>query len=286
MDKFVKVLDMHQHIMFGDAAYAMNKVRQEKLRRPQEEPLEEDIQKLRSHIVNKITQLSSDDQTLTNQHKYIELRDCVLSRLILYNARRGGEPSRLFIEEWIDADKSNWLNKKHMEKLDPIDKALASELKIAYQTGKGKHLVPVLFPRDTHTAVRKLADKNLRQQVGIAEENQYLLPSTNESSDHTSGWYSVYSVCIKVELKAPENITSTRNRHRVSTEFAMMDVPVSEREYLFKHLGHSEDTNQHIYQAPLAVRELTVVGRRQQPLIKVSTTGLSTKLPSREHFGH
>ena len=162
----------------------------------------------------------------------------------------------------------SWLNKKHMEKLDPIDKALASELKIAYQTGKGKHLVPVLFPRDTHTTVHKLADTNLRKQVGIAEGNQYLFQSTNESSDHTSGWYSIYSVFSKLQLKAPENITATKNRHSVSTEFAMMDVNVSEREYLFKHLGHSEDTNQHIYQAPLAVRELTVVGRRLQTLDK------------------
>ncbi len=106
---------------------------------------------------------------------------------MLYNARRGGEPSRLFIEEWIDADKSKWLHKKHMEKLDPLDTALASELKIAYQTGKGKHLVPVVFPKDTHIIVSKLADNSVRKQVGIAEGNQYLFPSNSVSPDHASG---------------------------------------------------------------------------------------------------
>ncbi|KAJ8018530.1 hypothetical protein HOLleu_43432 [Holothuria leucospilota] len=49
-----------------------------------------------------------------------------------------------------------------------------------------------------------------------------------------------------------------------------MDVPESERQYIYKHMGHSEETNQHIYQAPLAVKELTVVGKCLQTIDEAS----------------
>lgn len=70
---------------------------------------------------------------------YVELRDLVVCRLTLFNARRGGEPSRLLSREWEDAEKGVWLNTKQVDALDdPIDKALTETIKIAYQSGKGR----------------------------------------------------------------------------------------------------------------------------------------------------
>lgn len=52
--QFVMVLEMHQHVTFGDAVYALNKNRQDKLRRPQGQPQESDINEVRRHTVGKI----------------------------------------------------------------------------------------------------------------------------------------------------------------------------------------------------------------------------------------
>ncbi len=48
--------------------------------------------------------------------------------------------------------------------------------------------------------------------------------------------------------------------------FALMDIPPEDRPFIFKHLGHSEEINTGVYQAPLALKEITVVGRRLQHL--------------------
>ena len=40
MDKFMAVLEFNQNQMFGDATYLLNKQREQKLRRPQEQPEE------------------------------------------------------------------------------------------------------------------------------------------------------------------------------------------------------------------------------------------------------
>lgn len=79
---------------------------------------------------------------------------------------------------------------KCIEKLDPLDRALTKDFKVGYQTGKGKHLVSVFFPKDTHKALRKLTDVALRAKVGIPEGNKYLFPSINGLMDHVSATLS------------------------------------------------------------------------------------------------
>ena len=45
-----------------------------------------------------------------------------------------------------------------------------------------------------------------------------------------------------------------------------MDIPENERTYIYKHLGHSENINKNIYQSPLGIKEITVVGRKLQEI--------------------
>lgn len=56
-----------------------------------------------------------------------------------------GNLAVLSLCEWKDAEGSVWIDPGEVEKLDnALDKSLAKDMKIAYQTGKGnKHLVPV-----------------------------------------------------------------------------------------------------------------------------------------------
>ena len=263
IDKFVTLLELNQDYIFGDAVYAANQVREAKLRRSKSLPEEKDIQKVKEYAVNRIQEIVQYEYEVFDNHLFIELRDLAVCRLTLFNARRGGEPSRLRRTDWIDADKEAWIDKQRMK--DPLDKALATHLKISFFSGKGmtgKHLVPCLFPEDTHAALNKLSDAEVRSSAGLAEDNISLFPSTNDSSNHVSGWHALNKVCKNLDLKNEANMTATQNRNRVSTLFALMDIPENERQYVYRHLGHSEETNRDIYQAPLAGKEISVVGRR------------------------
>ncbi|KAJ8018163.1 hypothetical protein HOLleu_43996 [Holothuria leucospilota] len=244
-----------------------NNQRQIKLRKPEALPQEDDVRCWRDYTVQRMECITYDQLEFWDLHRYVELRDLVVCRLTLFNARRGGEPSRLLVSEWKDAENNVWIDKQQLEALDDIDKALAGNFKVAYQSGKGsKHLVPVLFPKDTIEPVRKLCDEDIRSAAAIASTNIFLFPTTNGSENHVSGWHAVSNVCEKVDLTNKETLTATKNCHRLSTLFAIIDVPESERQYTYKHMGHSEETNQHIYQAPLAVKELTVVGKCLQTI--------------------
>ena len=121
--------------------------------------------------------------------------------------------------------------------------------------------MPILFPQDCFKALDTLCDKSYRTQAGVNPTNLYVFASTRGSEDHQSGWHALYNICSKLDLEQPENIKATSNRHRISTIFASLDMQPNDRSLFFKHMGHSQLINEHIYQNPMAIREVVTVGK-------------------------
>nr|XP_054772048.1 uncharacterized protein LOC129280013 [Lytechinus pictus] len=253
VDKFVSLFEMNHNFIFGNASYQINNARESKLRRPAERPLENDMSILRDYILNRTEELLRDEYEFMNLHQYIELRNLTLCRLTLFNARRGGgEPAQLVTKHWEDAESGAWLDQQNMGQLNPLDAAIASTLKIAFQTGKRNALVPILFPKDTVEPLKVLSSEEVRSSVGISSENKFLFPSTT-SDDHVSGWHVLDSICRKLNLGK---------------------MVKEDRPYIYRHLGHSEEINRDVYQDPLAVKELTVVGKRLLQIDETCATSL------------
>ena len=140
MDDFICVLELFKDRVFGDATYQLNKDRQIRLRKPAALPLQEDVQKVRIYILNKMKYIVERSFEFIDIQVFINLRNLVCARLTLFNARRGGEPPRLFLAEWEDADSSAWISQHHLSALeDEIDRKLAKNTKITYQSGKGNY---------------------------------------------------------------------------------------------------------------------------------------------------
>ena len=122
------------------------------------------------------------------------MKNLLVSRLTLFNTRRGGEPARMLLSEWKDAEKNAWIDNQRVDcMMGPLEKELMTDMKLAYQAGKGsRRLVPVLFPKDTLAPIQKLIEE--RVECGIADENPYLFPNTGLSNDHVIGWSSIQNV--------------------------------------------------------------------------------------------
>ncbi|XP_071854927.1 uncharacterized protein [Apostichopus japonicus] len=112
-----------------------------------------------------------------------------------------------------------------------------------------------------------------RSMAGIAKQNPYLFASTQNSDYHVSGWHAVHRVCDKLEFTRGNLLTATKNRHRLSTMYASMEVPEAGRRFFYSHMGHSKEMNQDIYQAPLALMEVIKVGRSLNEIDGASGSG-------------
>jgi len=258
--EFLDVLRESKDTFIGGAIYNTNKNRNTQLRRVDNLPQIEDLGKLRNYMTAKISEMTGDEYLHWTSSEFVELRDLACARLTLFNARRGGEPARLKISHWTDACNEVWFDRNRIAAMPAEEQEYFKNTRIMYQTGKGvNHLVPVLVPEDTVTALTKLADPVLREQCGVNKDNSYLFPSTLSSESNVSGWHSLNRACTAAGIE-PREITATKMRHYASTMYASLDVPDAKRAAFYSHMGHSRTVNENIYQVPLAEQEVREVG--------------------------
>ena len=261
VDLFSSVLTMSWDFIFY-TAQVFCESRRNTLRKPGDMPLEKDVQTFRNFILSQMKVMVQKRDQEWDKHRFIKLRNLICTRLTLFNARRGGEPARMLLSDWTDAEKNAWIDPQLVQNVsDPLEKSLLNQFKIVYQSGKGsRRLVPVLIPNDTVEPLRILAQK--REQCDIPESNIFLFPSTGSSKDHVSGWNIMKDVTNLVDgLERPELLIADKFKHRASTLFALTEVPEEKRHAFYKHMGHSQQINRDVYQCPLAVKEVTQVGK-------------------------
>lgn len=197
------------------------------------------------------------------QTLFCKLRNFIASRLTLFNARRGGEATRLTVSELKDAFKDKWVDESFIKKDTESDdfEKMACQLKCAYlHSSKKSELVPVIIPEDCWKGLQMLADVENRKLAGIHPQNEFVFANTEDSVDHVSGWQCVCDVCEKADV--PRNITATDMRHFVATHYASLEVPQQERDFFIqKHMGHSKFINENVYQCPPALREIKMAGK-------------------------
>ncbi|WAR20358.1 hypothetical protein MAR_002196, partial [Mya arenaria] len=249
LTKIWKYGKFHKDIVFGDAAYAIELNRLERLRVPENRLIDEDVEALRNHTLQVIKKITSTF-TFIGVHEYILLRDALCSRLTLYNARRGGEPSRLKISNFIEAKNKRWIDSNKVDSLPEWEKKLFQNHLITYQPGKGTHLVPVLIPQDCVDGLDILICSDTRQRAKIWKENSYLFPNTGFSADHTSGWNATHKLAKEAGVKRLDLVNATKQRHRISTLYCALEIPEKERQYFYKHMGHTKEVNWGTYQYP------------------------------------
>ena len=262
---FASLLDLNWDFTFYTAQLQCEQ-RRNSLRKPQEMPNEEDLRKLKDFIVTQMTKLSGDAYKMWDLHDFVFMRNLIVSRLTIFNARRGGEPARLTLKEWKDAMDNVWINPQQVQQMeDPLERAMVDQYKLAYQAGKGsRKLVPILVPKDTILPLQKLVDA--RQEFEIPKSNPFVFPTTGGSDNHALGWHSIKKIVdiIHDQLEKPSLLISDKFRHRVSTLFALLELPAEERSKFYRHMGHSESMNTNVYQCPHAIGEIVDVGRYLQ----------------------
>ena len=84
--------------------------------------------------------------------------------------------------------------------------------------------------------------------------------------EHCSGWHAVNRISTSAGVQCPDLLNATKMRHLISTLYAALDVPQQDRELFFKHMGHSANVNNSIYQAPLSIQEITRVGKHLETI--------------------
>eukprot|EP00745_Piridium_sociabile_P013732 TRINITY_DN20162_c0_g1_i1.p1 TRINITY_DN20162_c0_g1~~TRINITY_DN20162_c0_g1_i1.p1 ORF type:complete len:353 (-),score=62.96 TRINITY_DN20162_c0_g1_i1:731-1663(-) len=134
--RFSDVLNLNWDFLFYSAQIECEQ-RRGVLRKPESMPLEQDVKKLKEYLVSEMHDLLKDEYKIWGSHDFIALRNLAVSRLTMFNARRGGEPARMTVTEWEEAEKKEWIDSNRIQNVsDPIEHALLTSTHLAYMAGK------------------------------------------------------------------------------------------------------------------------------------------------------
>ena len=166
--------------MFGDAYFDSNYRKNVALRKPIKLPKDDDVRLLMDECS---LILNSTDPFDYPSRSFVAVRSATPTCLIIFCARRGGEPVRLQLYQWEVALKGEWIDKD-----DLPDEFYEDTMYITYQTGKGSdHLVPVMFPHETIKGMQYLTNPEARANIGVNKDNPYVFASTQNSKGHAYG---------------------------------------------------------------------------------------------------
>ena len=195
-------------------------------------------------LMEDCTKIMSVDVFDYPHDSFVDIRSATATCLIMFNARRGGKPVRLQLYQWQEAINGQWLDKEDLPTNFDEDTML-----VTYHTGKGSdHLVPVIFPPESLSAMKFLTKEEVQKDAGVHPNNQYIFASTQNSVSHASGWHCINDILKKLNLSGTLN--ATKNLHRLASLLAKLMLQEQEKDLIYKHFGHSEKINQNVYQAP------------------------------------
>ena len=106
VEQFEKVFNLNYSKNFSVAEYCLKENRQRDNRKPNALPEEADIEKLRKYLVDEIAKTATMLGEAMSKRHYIHLRKIVLTRLTLLNGRRGSEPGRILLQDFME--RNSW----------------------------------------------------------------------------------------------------------------------------------------------------------------------------------
>jgi hypothetical protein len=217
-------------------------------------PLSSDVVNLKEYCVAKINKLCNEP---VGRETYITLQKVLVTRLITFNARRGGEPGKLKVTQW-PAIKEGQNVLQEIKSLPIEEQLLAKRMKLGYVRGKGNKKVPILFPPETVTGIDLLLQH--RDLYFSFKENKYVFGRINKMSKlYLRGCDCVREIGCQAKLKNTKYITATEMRKYLATMLQLLDMSEAELRWVTDHLGHSIDVHKKWYRMSNRAVEMTKV---------------------------
>ena len=182
--------------------------------KPEMLPVTEDLVLLKNFLVQT---MEDENKQITKEPSYASWRalaEATLSRIILFNKRRGSEASNLLLLTY--STRPNWVasaNTEIVNSLLPMERKLLDRLDMVQTQGKQNKRVPIILTPDMIASIDNLVKH--REEVGIKTQNRYLFATAAEG--HLDSWQVLQNVAKAAGCKQPNLISSTRLRKYIAT---------------------------------------------------------------------
>lgn len=224
-------------------------------------PLTQDLVALQNFQLRTMNELCLQLSNFPSTELWKKLAKVSLSRLIVFNKRRGGEAARMHLSTYVS--RPDWRAPRTEEfkaALSGIERKLCDRLILVEIIGKRGRKVPVLITPELQTSIDTLI--KYRSAAGISPDNPFMFArGFRNATRYLRGTDCLREVCVSAKLQHPELVTSTRLRKYIATVAQIVNMSENECDWLANHLGHDYRVHKKFYRLNESVVELAKVSK-------------------------
>ena len=176
-------------------------------------PDEDDLRLLRDYQQQKISSLVDSLKMDPDEFVWRELAEITMTRIIVFNARRGSEAADLTVQDFMRA--SNTVDPFLVATLSKVEQQLLKRLTVVEVIGKRNRPVPILQTEDMTKAVNTLQDS--RGKCNVDSRNQFLVVLSKTKQSHLSFSVTLHRIARQAGLKKTHLLTTTKMRKHLAT---------------------------------------------------------------------
>ena len=222
-------------------------------------PVTEDLRSLREYQMKEMRLAIDSLQVTPSFSTWRKLAQLTMTRMTVFNKRRGGEVSKLLLKTYeTRPDWKNCTNQEVLATLQPMEKMLLKRVDLVQVPGKKSRKVPMLMTNDVKEGIEVLNAH--RETVGIPSTNPFCFASRS-SSGHLDSWQAMNLISQEASLMHPELVTSTKLRKYNATVSQLFDLNPGELEWLSNHMGHDLNIHKDFYRLHDSTIEIAKVSR-------------------------
>ena len=254
---FVRVFDSEWQ--YRVSHLALKTLKDDKRNKPDLIPLTSDLVKLKTYLEQSATQCSEALNSIPNVANYMNLVDVTLSRIILFNKRRGGETGRMLISSYQQCGLTPQSGLNDIEKtLSNTEQKLCSRMKLVQISGKRNRTVPVLLTPDVTKGIDCILSN--REKVGVEKDNVFVFARTS-GLNNVDACECLRRVAANAGVERPDLVRSTLLRKYIATVSQVLDMTENELDLLCRHMGHSINVHHNFYRLPSQTLELAKISK-------------------------
>nr|XP_029137256.1 uncharacterized protein LOC114921443 isoform X1 [Labrus bergylta] len=254
VQEFRRMYTLSWNELISSAAYRT--LEENKWNKPKLIPLADDVKKMHIYMTNKQKEDYEQLSKKKTPKNWSNLAKVTLAQIILFNRRREGEVSNMYLETYVARDSSP-LNEDVAEALSELEKMLCHHFERVEIRGKRGRKVPIILTPAMVKSLELLVTS--RDLCGVVD-NPYLFARPGFET-RLRGSDCIRELARSCGAQKPEAFSSTKLRKQVATLSRVLNLNDTEQDLLADFLGHDIRVHRKFYRLPEGTLHLAKISK-------------------------
>ncbi|XP_023821816.1 uncharacterized protein LOC110013576 isoform X1 [Oryzias latipes] len=239
------------------SSQALRNMSEAKWNAPHLLPFAEDVKQMHDYIAKQRKECQANLEAEPSKKHWADLAKITLCEVIIFNRRREGEVSKMYLHSFTLRDTSQSHPDLELALTD-LEKKLCNHFQRIEIRGKRGRKVPILLTPEVVTSMEILV--KTRFKCGVPDDNPFFF-GRPDAVTYFRGSDVIRHTARSCGAKHPEALSSTKLRKHVATMSKVLNLKDNEMDDLADFLGHDIRVHRQYYRLPEGTLQMAKISK-------------------------